>query len=35
MLVYFWFLGGFIYLLPILEEKEMLMVVSNEADTTE
>jgi hypothetical protein len=35
MLVYFWFLGGFIYLLPILEEKEMFMVVSNEADTTE
>jgi hypothetical protein len=25
MLVYFWFLGGFVYLLPVLEEKEMLI----------
>lgn len=32
MLVYFWFLSGFIYLLPILEEKEMLMAADNEAD---
>ena len=35
MLVYFWFLSGFIYLLPILEEKEMLMDINNDADRTE
>ena len=35
MLVYFWFLSGFIYLLPLLEKKEMLMAVSNDADSKE
>lgn len=32
MLVYFWFLSGFIYLLPVLEEKEMLIDASQIAD---
>jgi hypothetical protein len=33
MLVYFWFLGGFIYLLPVLEEQEML--IDADADRTQ